>query len=191
MTVDSFMRHLHDNTGLMEINIPRCIDVGDQELTDKELKLWDTFQRKKELFDNNQLPSPGINQERLIYNIDGASSPVLPSLQEPIVSTEEVIKKPAGPRIIKTPISPMRKEKVVRKTAPKIVNKLKSPAPVNNFETPDNVRSSGRKRKLKQLYPFEEYSFAKFPRLNKNLTDDVEHWISQQLKGDNCTVLNV
>ncbi|KAH3705265.1 hypothetical protein DPMN_080333 [Dreissena polymorpha] len=63
-------------------------------------------------------------------------------------------------------------QETIKTLGPKLsgahVAKVLPPEPI------DGVRSSSRKRKLKQLYPFEEYSFAKFPRLNKNLVDNSE-----------------
>ncbi|XP_052771431.1 uncharacterized protein LOC128211069 isoform X2 [Mya arenaria] len=179
LSVDNFLQHLHDNSGLIQINSPRTIDTGEYELNEKEQKLWETFQRKKELFDNNQLPSPGIIQDTLMYNIGDDTKSVMKHPQE--IVKEPVQKKPTGPRIIKTPVS-LRKEKVMRKNAPKLLTRTVVPTSVQSQkslctppavqENTDGIRSSGRKRKLKQLYPFEEYSYAKFPRLNKNLHDN-------------------
>lgn len=180
MTVDSFLRHLHDvvSGGLIALTSPRTVDITDSDLTDRERKSWESFLRKKELFDNNQIPSPELVAESLVYSMDSEDSNQSTS---EAVSPGEGEKKPSRPRIIKTPVSPGKKGKNVRKNDSKaVLNKAKvtgvgnkplsKPLPV---DTAEGVRSSSRKRKVKQLYPFEEYSFAKFPRLMKNA--DVNH----------------
>ena len=181
MTVDSFLRHLHDvvSGGLIAVNSARTVDISDTELTDKECKIWETFQRKKELFDNNQIPSPELMAESLVYSLDGEGRKHL--LSEAVLPGE-IEKKASGPRIIKTPISQTKKGKIVRKSDPKLpVNMARNTGSTNKtvpkttpVDSIEGVRSSSRKRKVKQLYPFEEYSFTKFPRLMKNAEKNLE-----------------
>lgn len=175
MTVDSFLRHLHDvvSGGLIAVTSAQTVDIEDTDLTDKERKYWETFQRKKELFDNNQIPSPELMSDSLVYSMDSEES--IHSLSETGIPSE-LEKKTSGPRIIRTPVSPTKKGKIVRKSDPKLLtNKGKIVASASESvskpvvtDSSEGVRSSSRRRKSKQLYPFEEYSFAKFPRLMKN-----------------------
>lgn len=179
MTVDSFLRHLHDvaSGGLIAVTSTRTVDISDSEITDRERKTWETFQRKKELFDNNQIPSPELVTNSLVYSLASEDS----NHSNPDTGlVNESQKKPSGPRIIKTPVSPTKKSKIVRKNESKtlITNKVKVAGVAErnlgkrgSIDSVEGVRSSSRKRKVKQLYPFEEYSFAKFPRLMKNAED--------------------
>jgi len=155
MTVDGFMRHLHDmiTGGLLGVNTPRTIDASDPEMSDGDRKVWEAFQRKKELFDNNQLPSNDV-QDR-IFTVDSDSNHSLENMSPGI--------KPSGPRVITTPVSPVQQIQQAKSSVHAVhARRASHPIP----ESADGVRSSGRKRKKKQLYPFEEYTFAKFPRLH-------------------------
>lgn len=174
MSVDNFLRHLHDvSGGLMSVNIPRTIDLSDPDLLESDYKNWETFLRKKELFDNNQLPSPDIVGDGMMYSVDGDSNHSFPESGNSGDKSAQ-----AGPRIITTPVSPFKKEKIVRKSkitgkTRLISNQPSTQVPINIKQTvlpdtADGVRTSSRKRKVKHLYGFEDYSFTKFPRLMKN-----------------------
>lgn len=172
MSVDNFLRHLHDvSGGLLSVDIPQTIDLSDPDLSVNEHKQWELFLRKKELFDNNQLPSPDIVGDNMM-NVDGDSNHSFPETGS---SGDKYAQ--SGPRIITTPVSPLKVEKIVRSN--KVVGKTPfisnhSPqVPVNRKQTvpvdaTEGVRTSSRKRKVKHLYGFEDYSFTKFPRLMKN-----------------------
>lgn len=173
MSVDNFLRHLHDiSGGLVNLSSPQTIDPSEADLSEQEVKLWESFQRKKELFDNNQLPSPDIMKHSIGYDESNSNG-----LMSDLGCIDDDIKKQDGPRIINTPVSPLKKEKVVRKNRiiglskshsvanqPNVIRKT----PLANIETPEGVRTSSRKRKVKHLDGFEDYSFSKFPRLMKN-----------------------
>ncbi|KAL4231038.1 hypothetical protein ACF0H5_008621 [Mactra antiquata] len=173
MSVDNFLRHLHDvSGGLVTVNSPQTIDPGAGDLNEPEQKLWESFQRKKELFDNNQLPSPDIVKHNIGYDVESQTNGVASDLEK-----VNVDKKSDGPRIINTPISPLKKGKVVRKN--KMITLTKSNTNGNKVvvskkpacvitEAQEGVRTSSRKRKVKHLDGFEDYSFSKFPRLMKN-----------------------
>lgn len=179
MSVDNFLRHLHDvSGGLLSVNIPRTIDLSDPDLSVNEYKQWELFLRKKELFDNNQLPSPDIVGDNMMY-VDGDSNHSFPETG----SSEDKYAQ-SGPRIITTPVSPLKKEKIVRtnKVAGKtrFISNHSSQVPVNRKQTvpidvTEGVRTSSRKRKVKHLYGFEDYSFTKFPRLMKNAVKEEEN----------------
>ena len=173
MSIDNFMHHLHDvSGGLLSVTSPQTIDLSDQNLNENENKLWETFLRKKELFDNNQLPSDSrnIGDNNLVYDIDENSS---------IYSKNSIDSGncESGPRIITTPVSPVKKENALLKQKSEekkmLISNQLSPC-VSGFQKQKAishdtiVRTSSRKRKMKNLYGFENYSFTKFPRLMKN-----------------------
>lgn len=176
MSVDNFVHHLHDvSGGLLNVNVARTVDLADADLSESERKHWETFLRKKELFDNNQLPSPETVGDALLYSVDGNTGHSFMETE----NSGETSEKHSGPRIITTPVSPLKKEKIVRKnrisgqTKPRFISnqpasqivKTQMALPVDGAE---GVRTSSRKRKVKHLYGFEDYSFTKFPRLMKN-----------------------
>lgn len=174
MTVDNFSHHLHDvvSGGLIKIE-PRAIFPMDPILEGRDKKMWEIFQRKKEMFENNNLPSPANEGSEKMFFLNTNHS-----LQGDRSDTSSEV-KPSGPRVINTPVSPLKKQKnlqVIRKASgvrrsglvgnSAVPAALKSRKPIA-VETMEGVRSSSRKRKMKQLYPFEEYSYAKFPRLQQ------------------------
>ncbi|XP_053407292.1 uncharacterized protein LOC123546155 [Mercenaria mercenaria] len=187
MSVDNFLRHQHDiSGGLLSVNLPRKIDLTEPELNENEGKHWETFLRKKELFDNNQLPSPDIVGDTLVYSIDGDSTDSSRDIRKFTNKSSQ-----SGPRIITTPVSPIKREKIVRKnkTVEKtksrlILNQTFSHGPVSKKQSThthvtEGVRTSSRKRKMKHLYGFEDYSFTKFPRLMKNaVVEDANDQVS-------------
>jgi hypothetical protein len=156
------------------VTTPQTIDLSDESLNEIESKLWETFLRKKELFDNNQLPSDSrdISEDSLVYDMEGKGSPY----SEYSIDDKN---SQSGPRIITTPVSPIKREKIMlknnsdeKKKSRLISNKL--PSHVPGCQTPKvipddkTVRTSSRKRKMKNLYGFDNYSFTKFPRMMKN-----------------------
>ena len=159
MSVDIFLRHLHDvSGGFMPVEGPRVIDIGESELDQQGLKLWESFQRKKELFDNNQVPSPDMFADSMFCKVDLDSNLKFTEKS----STLENTVKPAGPLIITTPVSGPKTFHSARRMSATALSR--SGDQVIN-ESVEGTRSSSRKRKKKQLYPCEEYSFSKMPRL--------------------------
>lgn len=178
MSVDNFLRHLHDvSGGLMNVNVPRTIDLSEGETTPSEKKQWGSFLRKKELFDNNQIPSPDLPQSAgLIYKMD-EDVPLDNSNKGQNLSFQ---RKQSGPRIITTPVSPVKKANINKNRASdkktriignvpllKTVRTVKRPSPPV-YQSQDGLRTSSRKRKVKHMDGFEDYSFKKYPRLMKN-----------------------
>ena len=180
MSVDNFMRHLHDvSGGLIATDVPQTIEPSDPEMTDRELKAWEVFQRKKELFDNNQLPSD-VARSSTVYNVDSDSNQ---SFVE-----KSVEENTRGPIIIQTPVSPVKAAKVKSVTTKSTQKKkVQPPQPRNSsksidrsrsWNNIDGVRASSRKRKASQLYSSDEYTFfKKLPRLQSELKEGIENAI--------------
>ena len=182
MSVDSFLRHLHDvSGGLISTDVPQTIEPSDPEMTDSEVKAWEVFQRKKELFDNNQLPSD-VTRSNIVYNVDSDSNHSL--------AEKSADENTRGPIIIQTPVSPVKREvtksiskpiqkKKERPSQPrnnKVIEKSKSWTSVTSSSTVDGIRASSRKRKVSQLYSSDEYTFfKKLPRLQKELKEGTEY----------------
>ncbi|KAL3863824.1 hypothetical protein ACJMK2_005554 [Sinanodonta woodiana] len=148
MSVENFLCHLHDlsnNGHLLAVTQPQILEPRDSELSENEKKLWDSFQRKKELYDNNQLPSPyGVKENETLYKVK-------PEPDKKALVFGNNIKK-----------MPMKKPYI-----PDIL-------PASRDRT-SGVRVSSRKRKEKQLYPFENYTFVrKLPRLSVDIDMEEE-----------------
>ena len=178
MSVDHFTRHLHDvSGGLVSTDVPQIIEPSDSDMTDSEVKSWEVFQRKKELFENNQLPSD-VSRPSKVCNVDSDSNHSF---------TEKSVEEPSrGPIIKHTPVSPVKRDKVkvvpcpkteqsTRKKVPallqpkhnKLLEKSKSWSPKESSkESKDGVRASSRKRKASHLLSSDDYTFyKKLPRL--------------------------
>ncbi|KAK3587512.1 hypothetical protein CHS0354_003654 [Potamilus streckersoni] len=146
MTVENFLCHLHDlsnNGHLLAVTQPQILEPRDSELSENEKKLWDSFQRKKELYDNNQLPSPyGIKENETLYKVK-------PEPEKKALLFGNNIKKISMKKPYIPGIHPASRERT------------------------SGVRVSSRKRKEKQLYPFENYTFVrKLPRLSVDMEEE-------------------
>lgn len=174
MSVDHFMRHLHDvSGGLVSTDLPQIIEPSDPDMTDCELKAWEVFQRKKELFDNNQLPSD-VARSNITYSVDSDSNQ---SFAEK--TADETAR---GPIIIQTPVSPVKGMKVKAISKPDVrakkkISTLHQPKTVKTLEksvswsTVEGIRASSRKRKASHLLSSDDYTFGKkLPRLQKDPT---------------------
>lgn len=174
MSVDHFMRHLHDvSGGLVSTDLPQIIEPSDPDMTDSELKAWEVFQRKKELFDNNQLPSD-VARSNITYNVDSDSNQ---SFAEK--TADETAR---GPIIIQTPVSPVKSMKVKAISKPDVrakkkISTLHQPKIVKTLEksvswsTVEGIRASSRKRRASHLLSSDDYTFGKkLPRLQKDPT---------------------
>ncbi|XP_052253254.1 uncharacterized protein LOC127859788 [Dreissena polymorpha] len=168
LSVDSFLRHLHDNTGMLVVTATRSLGISEGDLTETDRKT--------------------LGNEGLVYQLESETSHYGKTER---LKQESPEKACWAQDHTNSRCHQPRKSKIVRSGRPKIVNTMANGhqetiktlgpklsgahvAKVLPPEPIDGVRSSSRKRKLKQLYPFEEYSFAKFPRLNKNLVDNSE-----------------
>ena len=181
LSVDHFMRHLHDvSGGLVSTDVPQILEPSDSDMTDNEMKSWEVFQRKKELFENNQLPSD-VSRTSKVCNVDSDSNHSFP---------DKPVEEPSrGPIIKHTPVSPVKRnnvkvpprpkpDKSTRKKVPallqpkqtKPLEKSKSWSPKEHpTESKDGVRASSRKRKASQLLSSDDYSFyKKLPRLQND-----------------------
>lgn len=175
MSVDHFMRHLHDvSGGLITTDVPQIIEPSDSDMTDSEYKSWEVFQRKKELFDNNQLPSDVVRSS-IVCNTDTESS-------------QSFVDKPGdeisrGPIIIQTPVSPVKTLKAKAISKPEIKSKKKISVSIQSktleksksWSVETGIRASSRKRKASQLFSSDDYTFdKKLPRLQNELKEENE-----------------
>ncbi|OWF55101.1 mucin-17-like [Mizuhopecten yessoensis] len=150
LSVDMFLIHLHEIGGsgkLLSVSQPQVISLRDSYPSETQKRLWENFQKRRRLHSNNS---------------DRSKNSAVESVEK---APEEILSVPSK--------KVEQRKKVVSEKLAKVslrhtsVPAIQAPVTLSN----GNVRISARKRKQKQLYPIENYSFSRKSQ-QKNLQID-------------------
>ncbi|XP_033756628.1 mucin-17-like [Pecten maximus] len=143
LSVDMFLIHLHEIGGsgkLLSVSQPQVISLRDSYPSETQKRLWENFQKRRRLHSNNSDRS----KNNVVENVEKAPEEVLPVSSKRVEQRKKVVNE----RLTNPAKVPLRHASVPA---------IQAPVTLTN----GNVRISARKRKQKQLYPIENYSFSR------------------------------
>lgn len=162
LSVDMFLIHLHEIGGsgkLLSVSQPQVISLRDSFPSETQKRLWENFQKRRRLHGS----SGDRSKNGVVESVESAPEEVLPV---PTTKKLEQKKKVVNERLANPAKVPLRHQSVPA---------IQAPGTLTN----GNVRISARKRKQKQLYPIENYSFSrKSSQKNIQIDSDGEEPLS-------------
>ncbi|XP_060066403.1 mucin-2-like [Ylistrum balloti] len=143
LSVDMFLIHLHEIGGsgkLLSVSQPQVISLRDSYPSETQKRLWENFQKRRRLHSSNSERS----RNSAVESVDQVQQEILPVPSKKVEQRKKVVsERLANPAKV-----------TIRHSS---VPAIQAPVTLSN----GNVRISARKRKQKQLYPIENYSFSR------------------------------